>query len=171
MTKLDQDRYIVGRQAAHEAANVPTRATLSWGAPRGSVVPVETPLPKAVEKSLGLEWTGANPDGTPTGYVKPEESDKPDVVGVSAAPARRALVAPDGTAMPEGTEEEDRWEGLRPIVARECDVDNRRAGGAEYYAEKYPAFVKMAEREMDGKARAAALAASHGVRVFTREEK
>lgn len=159
MNKLDQDRWISGKQAAHAAANVPTRATLSWGAPRGSVVPVETPLPKAVEKSLGLEWAGATPSGEPTGYFKPEGSAQPDQVGVVVTPARRALVATDGTAMPEGTEEEERYEGLRSLVARECDVDNRRAGGAEYYAEKYPAFVRMAEREVDARERAAALAA------------
>ena len=62
--------------------------------------------------------------------------------------------------MPEGTGDADRWDGLRQLVARECDVDNRRgAGGAEYYAEKYPAFVRLGMREMEGKQRAAALAA------------
>jgi hypothetical protein len=98
--------------------------------------------------------------------MKPASSSKPDVVRAVVAARRRAgYVAQDGSAMPEGSCDADRWDGLRAIVARECDVDDRRGeGGVRYYAEKYPAFVRMAEREMEGKQRAAVLAASHAVK-------
>lgn len=179
MTKLEQDRWISGKQLAHAAANVPLRPAtppkgtlVRWVYGRGVSVDVGA-LPQAIAEALGLVATGYRPGAspedaaTPTEWMKPEESSRPDEVLVARSlltETRRAVVAPDGTAMPEGTCETDRWDGLRAIVARECDVDDRRGeGGTRYYAEKYPAFVRMAEREMEGKQRAAALAASHGM--------
>lgn len=175
MTKLEHDRWISGKQLAHAAASVPTRPAVPqgrlvrWVYGRGVSVDVGS-LPQAIADALGLVATGYRPgaseddEPTPTEWMKPEESSRPDEVLVACSPSRRALVATDGTAMPEGTCDADRWDGLRAIVARECDVDDRRGeSGVRYYAEKYPAFVRMAEREMEGKQRAAALAASHGI--------
>lgn len=66
----------------------------------------------------------------------------------------------DGTRMQAATAKEDRYEGVCQIVAAACDVDNRRAGGEEYYAAKYPAFIKLSEREHEAKQRAAVIAAA-----------
>jgi hypothetical protein len=173
MTKLDQDRYLAGKQLAHAAASVPIRPVgtlVRWVYGRGVSVDVGA-IPQAVAQALGLVATGYRPgaspedEAIPTEWMKPQESSRPDEVLVAfKSPSRRASVAADGTAMPEGACDADRWDGLRAIVARECDVDDRRGeGGVRYYAEKYPAFVRMAEREMEGKQRAAALAASHGI--------
>lgn len=178
MTKLDQDRWILGKQLAHAEANVPMRPAtppstrVRWVYGRGVSVDVGA-LPQAIADALGLVATGYRPGASeddapvPTEWMKPQESTRPDEVLVAIggqSPGRRAVVATDGTAMPEGTCDADRWDGLRAIVARECDVDDRRGEcGVRYYAEKYPAFVRMAEREMEGKQRAAALAASHGI--------
>lgn len=171
---LAQDRAAAGRPITRPLAPAKHYAswrTVSWRAPRGQVVALPEPLPDAVAEGLGLMVQGADEQGRPTSYSKPVESSRPDTVRIPHS-RRHALVVADGTAMPEGTQESDRYDGLRQLVARECDVDNRRGeGGVEYYAEKYPAFVRMAEREMDAKQRAAALAASHGVKMISEGEK
>lgn len=129
----------------------------SWKAAQGEVIPVESPLPAAAVKALGLVPCGSTADGKATAYMK--TGNAPDTVKLldadtSPAPA---LLAADNTPLSGNP-----FEGLRQVVADACDVDNRRAGGQEYYAEKYPAFVKMSEREHEARQRAAIVAASDG---------
>jgi hypothetical protein len=106
---------------------------------------------------------GSDAQGEPTSYMKPERATEPDEVMLprQVAKSRRSgAVAQDGTVDPK----DNRWAGLRNIVARACDVDNRWGGKqmGEYYAEKYPPFVRMASREADIKQRAAVIAAKEG---------
>ena len=133
-----------------------------WSAAPGVVVGVEEVLPDSAVIGLGLRVVGSMPDGTPTGYMKMIHTNKPNSVVVPDAsyePHRLGPAARDGTVMPEGTEWEDRFEGVRSIVARQCGLVNRRGPKrSEYYGEKYAAFVQYAEREMDAKQRAAVMA-------------
>lgn len=169
MNQLDHDRYLLGKQTAHAQSNVPRRATahrtitLAWNAPRGAIVDSEGELHPALVAALGLQLVGYRDSAGICSYTKPEDSVHPDSVTITLAPARRSSVAADGTAMQEGADDSKRYEGVRPLVARECGMENRRgAGRSEYYAMRYPAFVQMAQREMDGQQRAATLAARNG---------
>lgn len=131
----------------------------SWKAAPGEVVPVEAPLPDAAVKALGIVPCGSTADGKATAYMKAEGSKKPDTAKVLDADTSPVpvLLAADNTPMSGSP-----YEGVRQIVAVACDVDNRRAGGTEYYAEKYPAFVKLGEREHEARQRAAIVAAAEG---------